>query len=609
MRLSTTFLILSLLGARVPAYADPPPLAAFARRPAIDHVSVSPDGRYILYVTALNDEPMVVTLDRRDHDRKVVVLRQGLDSGVDVGWCAWANDSRVLCGLHGASISTGIAEPRRGLVAVDADGTNLLSLGSVPPMSESVPSPYEAPFFNPWYRDEIVDFTPDEPNTVLLRIASGYDYPAVHELNIYSGRVTTKARSGMFEPILAFIADARGRVRLGSGYRCCTPRYFYFYRLDGRSEWHPFGSYDAFERRDGFTPIQASEGNRVYALGPTGMHVGLWELDLADQAQRHLLSEPNADVSRALFSRNKRLLGVAYESDKPSASYVDARARSVIEGANRYLLDTYNEIADLSTNERVYVVRSTSDVEAGSYSVLDVSTGSGDLEMIGSAYPALDPKDLGRMQPIKYAARDGTKIPGYLTLPAAKEARSLPVVVMPHDGPAERDSWKFDYLRLFLVSRGYAVVQMNYRGSAGYGWDWLHAAHQDWAGLSYEDIADGARWASNQPFADSKRMCMLGRGYGGYAALLATMRDASLIRCAISIGAPTDLAELRKDVWTKLQVEQIGDGRIGGKAESAVLDSEDIAVPVLLIHGTHDWHVGVAHAKRLAANDYPTTSC
>ena len=237
---------------------------------------------------------------------------------------------------------------------------------------------------------------------------------------------------------------------------------------------------------------------------------------------------------------------------------MDARARSVIEGANRYLLDTYNEIADLSTNERVYVVRSTSDVEAGSYSVLDVSTGSGDLEMIGSAYPALDPKDLGRMQPIKYAARDGTKIPGYLTLPAAKEARSLPVVVMPHDGPAERDSWKFDYLRLFLVSRGYAVVQMNYRGSAGYGWDWLHAAHQDWAGLSYEDIADGARWASNQPFADSKRMCMLGRGYGGYAALLATMRDASLIRCAISIGAPTDLAELRKDVWTKLQVEQIG---------------------------------------------------
>jgi dienelactone hydrolase len=602
MRLNTIAILLPALSACGLACADAPPLAAFARRPAIENVSLSPDGRYVLYITALNDEPMVVTLDRRDHDRRTVVLRLGRRSDIDFGWCAWANDTRVLCGLRGADISGGIAGPRRGLIAVDANGSNMQSLGSNAPLPTSVPSPYEARFYPPWYRDRIVDLTPDEPDTVLFRLYNAYDeYPSVHELNVYTGRVTTKMRSAMYAPILAFVADARGRVRLGSGYRCCSPRYYYYYRLDGDSAWHPLASYDAFERRDDLTPIQAIEGNRVYALGPSGMRVGLWELDLADQARRRLLSDPNAEVSRAIFAKDRRLLGIVYEKEKPSASYLDPRAQSVVEGANRYLADTFNEIVDLSADERVYLVRSTSDVEAGSYHVLDVSTGAGELEMIGRAYPALEPKDLGRVQPIDYAARDGTKVPGYLSVPAGKEAKGLPVVVMPHDGPAARDSWEFDYLRLFLVSRGYAVLQMNYRGSTGYGWDWLHAGHQDWAGVSYEDIADAARWAGKQEFADSKRMCVLGRGYGGYAALLASMRDASLLRCAISIGAPTDLGELRKDVWTTLQLEQIGSGRKGGKAESAVLDSEDIAVPVLVIHGTHDWQVEVAHAKRLGA--------
>src|SRR5262245_26774187 len=386
MRLSTTALLLSFLYPGGPAYADPPPVAAFARRPAIENVSLSPDGRYVLYITALNDEPMVVTLDRRDRDHKTIVLRLGLRSDIDFGWCAWANDTRVLCGVRGADISRGIAGPRRGLVAVDANGLNMKSLGSNSSLPTSVPSPYELRFYPPWYRDRIVDLTPEEPDTVLFRLYNAYeDYPSVHELNVYNGRVTTKMRSAMYAPILAFVADARGRVRLGSGYRCCTPRYYYYYRLDGDSTWHPLASYDAFERRDGFTPIQPREGNTVYALGTNGMGVGVWEVDLADQAQRRLLSEPNTDVSRLMFARDKRLLGIVYEKDKPRASYLDARAQSVIEGADRYLADAFNEIVDHSADERVYLVRSSSDVEAGSYHLLDVSTGAGELEMIGRA--------------------------------------------------------------------------------------------------------------------------------------------------------------------------------------------------------------------------------
>jgi dienelactone hydrolase len=585
------------------ACADPLPLAEFARRPAIADASISPDGRYILYVTALGDEPRVTTLDRLNGDKKHVVLRLGAPSRYEVGWCAWANETRVLCGLHGAAIHSGVAVPKRQLFAVDADGSNPQELMEVAPRPANVPSRFEAAFYPPWYRDRIVDLTPRARDSVLIHALSHRGYPSVRELNVYTGDIADAMRAAIYPPILAFTADARGRVRLGGGFRRNSTRYYYFYRLDGNRSWHPLASYDLFERRAGFTPLHVTKGNTAYALGPDGARLGLWELDLADQSKPRLLSDPNADVSRAIFARDKRLLGLVYEGDKPFGSYVDERAQSVIGTANRSLTDAYNEIIDVGADERVYLICSTSDVDAGSYYVREASDSSG-LKRIGKAYPELDAKNLARMQSIEYTARDGTRIPGYVTLPIGRPS-NLPVVVMPHDGPMARDSWAFDYLRLFLASRGYVVMQMNYRGSTGYGWEWMHAAHQDWAGVSYEDIADGARWASTQAFTDPKRMCIVGRGFGGYAALVAAMRDAELFKCAIAIGAPTDLGELKNDAknaydW-RVTAEQIGNGRKIGKAASPADDAEEIAIPVLLIHGTHDWVVWDAHARKLAS--------
>ena len=130
------------------------------------------------------------------------------------------------------------------------------------------------------------------------------------------------------------------------------------------------------------------------------------------------------------------------------------------------------------------------------------------------------------MRSITYKAQDGTEIPGYLTTPFGVRAENLPMVVMPHGGPISRDSWGFFFLREFLVSRGYAVLQMNYRGSSGYGEKWLPDAHQDWGGLTYGDIIDGARWSIQRGIADPKRMCIVGWSFGGYSALLGAVRNA-----------------------------------------------------------------------------------
>jgi dipeptidyl aminopeptidase/acylaminoacyl peptidase len=210
------------------------------------------------------------------------------------------------------------------------------------------------------------------------------------------------------------------------------------------------------------------------------------------------------------------------------------------------------------------------------------------------------------MKSIEYAARDGAKVHGYLTLPpGVEDAKNLPLIVMPHGGPIARDSWDFDFVRLFLASRGYAVLQMNFRGSDGYGYEWLQAAHQDWGGVTYDDIIDGARWAITEKIADPKRMGIVGWSFGGYAAMLGAVRNGDLFRCAASIAGVSDLIQLENDgrnfTNKRLVREQIGMNRQKLLADSPLRHASEVKVPVLLVHGADDWTVLVEHSKRMAS--------
>jgi dipeptidyl aminopeptidase/acylaminoacyl peptidase len=208
------------------------------------------------------------------------------------------------------------------------------------------------------------------------------------------------------------------------------------------------------------------------------------------------------------------------------------------------------------------------------------------------------------MTGIVYKAADDTDIPGYLTIPTGAERKNLPLIVMPHDGPLARDSWKFSFLRTFLANRGYAVLQMNYRGSAGFGLNWMLKAHQDWGGISYSDIQDATRWAVSQGIADPKRICILGWGFGGYAALLGAARDSDTYRCAVSIGGIADL-EMQKVEAMIFGDKEFRRAQIGSDAEKLKHDSPlqnvaQIRIPVLLVHGTKDWQVQVDQSRAMA---------
>jgi dipeptidyl aminopeptidase/acylaminoacyl peptidase len=309
-----------------------------------------------------------------------------------------------------------------------------------------------------------------------------------------------------------------------------------------------------------------------------------------------VFAHPAVDIAGPLLGADGRLLGVAYETDHPDVYYTDPRASGLIRAVKAVYPQQFSRIVGATRDESVYVIASYSDVEPTHYSVLDAAAGR--LTAIGpdAARRRLpDPAELAPMQPVNYPARDGTVIPGYLTTPRGVPAKQLPLVVLPHGGPISRDEWRYFFLTQFLVSRGYAVLQMNFRGSSGYGDEWFYAAHQDWGGLTYDDVLDGARWAIARHIADPGRVAIVGWSFGGYLALLGAQRDGKTFRCAVSIAGPSDLGLLASEELRFLNGElaqkQIGTDRDKLRRNSPRLHAAEFSVPVLLVQGDHDAQV------------------
>jgi dipeptidyl aminopeptidase/acylaminoacyl peptidase len=569
----------------------PPTIDAFARLPQVRDVTVSPDGSQIAYISALGDNSIAVTVDLRHPDEPLHPLMRSEPGKYEIKWCNWANDTRLLCGLMAmAREPGGLVYPITRLVAVNADGSKLKVL-----LQNSSARGAQL-------QDRILDWTPNDPDTVLIQLDDDMNgFPSVFKMDVNNG--SRKPATREHWPIRNFITDAAGNVRLGTGYGNNGTTEQYFARLEESDDWQRLAKVKAFEATDVLEPVAMAPGtNMAYATGNFEGRSALWKMDLTDQKEPELVfSHPLVDASRPQFTSDGRLLGIWYELDRPFIFYTDELSRSVVAAMNKAQPSTFNFIADRSRDEKTFVIHSYSDVDDGTYFVLD--TVQKKLRRIGTAYPELDPQQLGRMRSISYKAADGTEIPGYLTVPVGKRAENLPLIVMPHGGPIARDSWDFFFLRSFLVSRGYAVLQMNFRGSSGYGSKWYFDAHQDWGGVTYSDITDGARWAVAEGIADPKRMCIVGWSFGGYAALLGAVRNSDLYRCSVSIAGVSDLnllvSEARFFIGYGFAREQIGTDHDKLREDSPLRHVDQINIPVLMVHGDRDYQVDVDHTRKM----------
>jgi dipeptidyl aminopeptidase/acylaminoacyl peptidase len=307
------------------------------------------------------------------------------------------------------------------------------------------------------------------------------------------------------------------------------------------------------------------------------------------------------DVVRS--SRGSRVIGVSYVEDQRRIVYFDreyaALARSLARAIPNLPLINFGSA---SADGNRIIVHAGSDSDPGRYYVFDRPSHA--LNAILIDRPELEGVTLATVRSVSYPASDGVSIPAYLTLPPGRDGRNLPAVILPHGGPTARDEWGFDWLPQFLAHQGYAVLQPNYRGSAGYGDQWLQQnGFRSWR-TSIGDINAGARWIAAQGIADPNRMAILGWSYGGYAALQAAATEPTLFKAVVAIAPVTDLQQAKDDFRGYTNASNVAD-YIGSGPHivegSPLRNASAITAPVLLFHGDRDLNVNVIHSRRMDA--------
>ena len=244
----------------------------------------------------------------------------------------------------------------------------------------------------------------------------------------------------------------------------------------------------------------------------------------------------------------------------------------------------------------------------GAFHLLDLK--SGRLEWLADRAPWIKPAEMSPVQPVRYKARDGLEIPAYLTVPRGSAGKRVPLVVVVHGGPwIHGENGAFDPEAQFFASRGYAVLQPNFRGSTGYGWKHLSAAFRQWGLAMQDDITDGVRWAVEQGIADGERVCIYGASYGGYAALMGLAKTPELYRCGVNYVGVTDIATMLTATWSDfaysdfiayVSKDMIGDASRDAAALAAVSPAKQAAkirAPVLMAYGAADRRVPLVHGN------------
>ncbi|HET7261992.1 MAG TPA: S9 family peptidase [Casimicrobiaceae bacterium] len=452
----------------------------------------------------------------------------------------------------------------------------------------------------------LVDPLDEFPDRILIglnrRVREVFD---VYDLDLASGALTLVAENP--GGITSWGADHAGHIR----YAIATDGVdnTYLYRDDGSGA---FREVLTTSFRDAFAPQCFTADNRkLYAasnLGRDKLAIVLVDPATA-QEEEQVYARDDVDVAGIAWSKARRRASfVAYQTAKPERHYLDPDARSLYEALEAKLPGYEITIQSATDDETRMIVAATSDRTQGTRYVYD--RGPDRLTVLGEVAPWLPEASMASVRPITYRARDGLVIHGYLTLPNGVQAKALPVVVNPHGGPWHRDGWGFNPEVQFLANRGFAVLQMNFRGSTGYGRAFWEASFRQWGGTMQDDITDGVRWLIGQGIADPRRVAIYGGSYGGYAVLAGLTKTPELYACGIDYVGVSNLFTFMQTIppywkpFLAMMYEMVGDperDRAMLTERSPALNAERIRAPLLIAQGARDPRVAKDESDQMVA--------
>lgn len=596
------------------AFAGPLPAVAFAKPSSYESVRLSPDGRHLAISVRAGSQYSLLVLSLPD---KKPVSGMRFAGNSTVGSIEWTSNRRLLIAMGYLQPGDDTATPSGELFAMNVDGSGrdyLFGWQGESNFGSRIASraTAERGFA------EIEDPLPGDPEHALVtvitsnntvRTADGRYYSRnftpVYRMNVNSGKRTLVAEPPMRVPHRYF-ADARGQVRMVVGVGDDSYESRIYWRIEGGS-WQPVPLGGEVE------PLRVTrDGTRAYFLvsGKEESRCLMeWTFPTAPSgstAPKSLFCRPVPELGTVYFSLDDRPYGYGAHTgaamvltDTTSAeARVTAALQAQFPGQIVYL-------ADASFDHRKLLFFVYSDHNSGEYYLYDAVTGEASL--FDAVQDWLDPEQMSSVRPIRYRARDGLDIQGFLTLPSGRDAKRLPLVVLPHGGPiGVRDIWAWQAEPQFLASRGYAVLQMNYRGSGGYGEAFEKRGFGEWGGKIIDDITDGARWAVAQGIADPARLCIVGASYGGYAALMSAVREPELYRCAVGLSGAYDLKLLvsDSDVSQRQSSRLFWQDSIGRTPEdltrqSPVSHVSRLKSALMIVHGERDIRTPITQAKAL----------
>lgn len=598
-----------LLALVLPALAQAEvPLAEFAKLNDFEDVSISPDGTYLAAKIPSDDQTVLAIL--RLSDGKPVG-KFAPTAGTSVYTYSWAGPQRLV--LETAIQDGLLGEPKRTgeLVGVDADGgggSYLFGYNAPTDSGSLIHKHQDQNTSSGWAT--IVEALPKDPHHIVIAVNNwglneDTQRTAAYTMDVSGGSLDNRVLAPMLG-FSTFLADASGVVRYALGTDPHQHLLTYF-RKSAKDGWNPLNTGDMKHAQ--VIPYKFSaDGNKVYLDSDEGGDRRcLIEHDLVKDERRKLSCDDSADLNMAYFSPNRVPLAAVYQSDYPKISLLDSddpmrdKLDAVLGNFPGMMVLPVSQTADGAK----MVVLVYSDRDPGTYYLFDTIKMS--IDPVLHRRRSIDPAQMGERRPISFKARDGQMVHGYLTLPPGKEAKNLPLVVNPHGGPfGISDHWAWEAEPAMLASRGYAVLQVNFRGSGGYGRNFEYAGKQSWDTVMIDDITDGTRWVVGQGYADPKRLCIYGASYGGYAALMSAVREPDLYRCVVDYAGVYDLRiqKARSDTSVSDSGNNYIDEFIGATPErlfqaSPASQIDKLKAAVMIAHGEEDKRVPIAQAKAL----------
>jgi dipeptidyl aminopeptidase/acylaminoacyl peptidase len=573
-----TSLLFSLACARAENEVPPQlPLQDFFRNPQAAGFSISPNGKYLALLEPWSNRlnVWVEPVEGGEPQRVTSVTDR------DISGVSWKGNDVILYARDNGG------DENFHLYAVGRDGKNERDL---------------TPFAG--VRVTLVDDLDDNPSDVIIqtnqRDKQVFD---AYRLNVVTGKISLVAQNP--GNIQQWITDWNGKIRAATTTDGVNTSLLY-----RKTEQSPWKTVLTTNFKESFDPEFFSFDNRhLYGISNIGRDKSAaveFDPETAKEV-RVIYQNADVDVGRLSYSRKRKVLTLAtYKTWKQQIVFFDPATEEAYKFLEQQLpgFDVARVGSDKEENKFVVVL--TGDRTLGSYYLYDVK--SRNLRKLADLGPWLRSDQLAEMKPIDYQSRDGLTIHGYLTLPKGRDPKNLPVVINPHGGPWARDDWEFNPEVQFLANRGYAVLQMNFRGSTGYGRKFFEASFKQWGGTMQDDITDGVNWIIQQGIADPKRIAIYGGSYGGYAVLEGLVKTPDLYAAGVDYVGVSNLFTFLNTIppyWKPeldMMHEMVGDpvkDKEWFQEHSPALNADKIRTPLFVAQGEKDPRVNINESNQI----------